>query len=153
MLLGSLLGFLYSSVPELLTLYKDSKDKKHELSVLEKQIEFEKISVNKNNQEIIKNCCFDKFNANVSSVKSGCGLNFIDILRGSVRPIITYMFFILFAFIKVLSVVQAYHVGYTALESINKAWDGDSQALFAAIISFWFGSRAISKLNVGSSRS
>ena len=30
-------------------------------------------------------------------------------------------------------------------EAVNILWDDDTKAIFAAIISFWFGSRAIDK--------
>jgi hypothetical protein len=30
-------------------------------------------------------------------------------------------------------------------EALNTLWDDDTKAIFAAIISFWFGSRAVEK--------
>ena len=35
--------------------------------------------------------------------------------------------------------------GKSISESLNVLWDDDTKAIFAAIISFWFGSRAIDK--------
>ena len=38
-LLGSLLGFLSSTFPEFLKLFRDSQDRKHELAILDRQME------------------------------------------------------------------------------------------------------------------
>ena len=41
--------------------------------------------------------------------------------------------------------MQALEEGNNIAESLNILWDDDTKAIFAAIISFWFGSRAIDK--------
>ncbi len=74
----------------------------------------------------------------------------VDALRASVRPIITYAFFLLFASVKgsalyVLIVVE----GILLAEALPRIWDPETQALFAAAMSFWFGQRALSKLRQG----
>ena len=42
-LLGSLLGFLSSTFPEFLKLFRDSQDRKHELAILDRQIEQQRL--------------------------------------------------------------------------------------------------------------
>ena len=66
-------------------------------------------------------------------------------LQKSVRPVITYAFFILFATIEITLLLEALEKGTDFSEAINLLWDDDTKAIFAAIISFWFGSRAIDK--------
>jgi hypothetical protein len=66
-------------------------------------------------------------------------------LRKSVRPVITYLFFTLFAAVKVAALNQAMSAGSDFNAAIILVWDPETQAIFAAIISFWFGSRAIEK--------
>jgi hypothetical protein len=34
-------------------------------------------------------------------------------------------------------------------EALNTLWDDDTKAIFAAIMAFWFGSRAVEKARVG----
>ena len=63
----------------------------------------------------------------------------------AVRPVITYAFFILFAVIEITLLMEALEKGTDFAEAINLLWDEDTKAIFAAIISFWFGSRAIDK--------
>jgi hypothetical protein len=68
----------------------------------------------------------------------------LDFLRASVRPVLTYLFFGLFAYIKLVALHHALvydHVEIAKLLPI--LWDEGTEALFAAVIAFWFGSRAM----------
>ena len=42
-LLGSLLGFLSSTFPEFLKLFRDSQERKHELAILDRQMEQQRL--------------------------------------------------------------------------------------------------------------
>ena len=42
-LLGSLLGFISSTFPEFLKLFRDSQDRKHELAILDRQMEQQRV--------------------------------------------------------------------------------------------------------------
>jgi hypothetical protein len=77
------------------------------------------------------------------SINQGTG--FIAGLQKSVRPIITYCFFVLFAVIEVNLLYQALSSEVPLTEALETLWDEDTKAIFAAIISFWFGSRAVEK--------
>ena len=71
---------------------------------------------------------------------------FISALRASVRPVITYFFFFTFVGVEVsviFSLVEP-HI-------IDRIWNTNTQGLFAAVLSFWFGSRAMSKVMKGKS--
>ena len=83
---------------------------------------------------------------------------FIGALRRSVRPVITYLFFFLFVFVKVVATVAAYQtagaqdwLGNAFLWSdlMPVIWDDQTAAIFGAIMGFWFGSRAIEKIMRG----
>lgn len=67
-------------------------------------------------------------------------------LRASVRPVITYAFFGLFAGLKILAFCHALSVDHaSALGSLPVIWDENADALFGAVLGFWFGSRIISR--------
>mgnify|MGYP000026272828 CR=1 FL=1 len=51
-LLASIAGFITSFIPELIKYFKDINDKKHELNILEKQIQFNATNANRALQEI-----------------------------------------------------------------------------------------------------
>ena len=61
------------------------------------------------------------------------------------RPVLAYAFFAIYSFIKFLQykIVIASAAIY---EVIDILWNVDDQAIFAGIISFYFGQRTISKL-------
>jgi hypothetical protein len=69
---------------------------------------------------------------------------FVGGLRKSVRPVITYLFFALFATVKVTSLLQALE-SQDFYAAIALVWDEETQIIFAAIMGFWFGSRALDK--------
>ena len=61
------------------------------------------------------------------------------------RPVITYLFFGLFVLIEITLLREAIKTGMDVSSAIQILWDEDTKAIFAAIVSFWFGSRAIDK--------
>ena len=71
---------------------------------------------------------------------------FINSLRAFVRPFITYVFFLTFIGVKVVLVWDTIKNGEDLNATIAVIWDEQTEALFAAIISFWFGSRAMPKV-------
>ena len=67
-------------------------------------------------------------------------------LQASVRPVITYLFMLAFLAVKggmVYSLIFMQGVDWTS--ALGVTWDAETQALFAAIMSFWFGNRAMGK--------
>ena len=142
-LIGSLIGFLSSSLPDLLQIWRDSADRRHELEVLDRQIEQQKLGHRDRLEEIevladvTERAALYKYDA------APTGVLWIDALRGSVRPIITYCFFCLFAGVKIASLyllVVDEHL--TIAHALPQIWDSETQALFSAVVSFWFGHRA-----------
>ena len=68
------------------------------------------------------------------------GIRWVDALNGTVRPVIAYSFFILYALVKVMQF---------SADLPWLLWTAEDQAIFAGIISFYFGQRAMSKLRSG----
>ena len=66
-------------------------------------------------------------------------------LASSVRPVITYLFFALFMATKAVIMVKVMQDGGDWMEGVDLMFDEETKALFAAIMSFWFGNRAVSK--------
>ncbi|OHC76319.1 MAG: hypothetical protein A3G18_05390 [Rhodospirillales bacterium RIFCSPLOWO2_12_FULL_58_28] len=75
------------------------------------------------------------------------GVRWVDALAGSVRPVITYAFFTLFAAVKGSALYLLIAVeGMLLAQALPQIWDPETQALFAATLSFWFGQRSLTKL-------
>ncbi|MBN8531560.1 MAG: hypothetical protein J0L97_06855 [Alphaproteobacteria bacterium] len=68
------------------------------------------------------------------------GIRWVDALNGTVRPVIAYAFFLLYAVVKAMQF---------SADLPWLLWTEEDQAIFAGIISFYFGQRAMSKMRGG----
>lgn len=145
-ILGSLLGFGGSVVPAITDHFKQKNEQKFELAKMQKMAELRQAGFDqefKMYETMADDKEHDRLIQHDISINQGTG--FISALQKSVRPVITYCFFGLFAVIEVTLLMEALEKGTDFSEAINILWDEDTKAIFAAIISFWFGSRAIDK--------
>ena len=143
-LLGSLLGFGSSFLPKVMDFFQDKQDKKHEHAIMEVQIRQQKELATQKLEMVNVEADIREIEAIQKSVQN-TGVRWIDGLRGSVRPVITYAFFGLFMFVEVSAYLALTASGISALNAVQLVWDDQTQALFAAVISFWFGGRAINR--------
>ena len=143
-LLGSLLGFGSSFLPKVMDYFQDKQDKKHELAIMEVQIRQQKELAVQKLEMVNVEADIREVEALQKSVQN-TGVKWIDGLRGSVRPVITYAFFGLFLFVEVSAYLALTASGISSLDAVQLTWDDQTQALFAAVISFWFGGRAINR--------
>ena len=145
-LLGTLLGFGTSIVPEVLGYFKQSQANKQELAMLEakgkyaqqlSELKLKELDAKAQIQET------ESLYAHDRSIDAG---GFVNALRGSVRPILTYLFFLAFAAVKgVMIYAMIANQNIDWVTAVEAAWDDETQAIFSAIIAFWFGNRAMSK--------
>ena len=144
-LLGSLLGFGTSFLPEVLNYFKRGQEQKHELQRMKMEIELMAKRSEFKIQELDKQAEIKETEGlyKHDSVDAG---GFINALRGSVRPIITYAFFGLFVAIKVTALISLMSLPEMQLNmALSMIWDDQTAGLFSAIMAFWFGNRAVSK--------
>ena len=146
-LAGALLGFAGSAVPEVLDYFKGRQERKKDIEVLKIQADLlEKrtdLDLKKFNEMATDNE-HERLLAHDAGLSQDAG--FFGGLRKSVRPVITYAFFGLFIFVKVSILNEAMNAdGIQYLQAVQVVWDDETQGLFAGIMSFWFGRRAIEK--------
>ena len=141
-LIGSLLGFASGVIPEIVGYFRKEQDHEFELELYAAKAKYaEALTANKLKELDLK--------AEIQELKSlyehdqtlKTGNTFISALRASVRPVITYFFFFTFVGVE-LSVI--FNLVDPSL--IDKIWSDNTAGLFAAVLSFWFGSRAMSKV-------
>lgn len=137
-LLGSLLGFLSAAFPDFLKLWRDAADRKHELTILQMQMEQQAQGHINRLEEI--NVQADIAESRALYRTYSTGIRWVDALNGTVRPVIAYSFFILYAVVKIMQF---------SADLPWLIWTQEDQAIFAGIISFYFGQRAMSKLRQG----
>jgi len=146
-LLGSLLGFGTSIVPEILGFFKQGQENKQELAMLEAKAKY---------AEALSSLKLEELDAKAEIVETeklyehdmalAARGGWVVSLQASVRPVITYLFMLTFLVVEggiVYSLLTTQ--GADWVTALQAAWTEDVQAIFAAILSFWFGNRAMSK--------
>jgi len=146
-LLGSLLGFGSSLIPEVLGFFRQGQANKQELAMLEAKAQYAqalssmKLEELDAKAEIVET---EKLYEHDMALAARGG--WVVSLQASVRPVITYLFMATFIAVEgglVYSLIANQNVDWpTALES---AFGDEEMAMFSAILSFWFGNRAMSK--------
>jgi hypothetical protein len=145
-LLGTLLGLGTSIIPEVLGFFKQKQADAHELQMLEAKAKYADQMSKLKVEELDAEAEIAETKGLYEHDRSIDAGGFVNALRGSVRPVITYMFFIMFASVKgtmIYAMITNQNLDWTI--AIETAWDSDTAAVFSAIVSFWFGNRAMSK--------
>jgi hypothetical protein len=143
-LLASITGFLGSLFPEIIKYFIDSKDKKHEIEILKYQIKYKNNLEESKQKEIGLHYDLSEAKSLYSTFKSG--INWVDALNGTVRPVLAYSFFAIYCVVKWLQFQLFISNQQYLKEGILLLWSLEDQAIFAGIISFYYGNRAINKL-------
>jgi len=141
-LIGSLLGFLSSAFPELLKIWQNKQGQTHELEILDRRLEQLRLGHTQLLAEMEVKVTNDQYLGLLKHDAQPSGVTWVDGLRASVRPVITYAFFLLFTTVKACALfVLVMHQGVDFVVALPQIWDPETQALFAAVMSFWFGQR------------
>lgn len=169
-LLGSILGFFSSSLPNILDYFQDKSDKKHELDMMTKTAEIEKDkaiqlaeikaeSAERRDVHRLKRQEMDhdlevfdalnKQNELLNERDKPTGNAWIDKLRASVRPFITYWWMLLYTGVKAATVYYVLFdpaaAGLPLMDKVQLVWTENDIAVFATIITFWFGHKMNAK--------
>jgi hypothetical protein len=142
-LLASIAGFISSIIPEILKFFKDKNDKNHELNILNLQIKQLKKSALAELPEI--DASYELLQQASLYTTYKTGINWIDALNGSVRPVLAYSFFIMYGIVKFMQYKAILGIA-PVIVYIETIWTTDDQAIFAGIISFYFGQRTFRKV-------
>lgn len=139
-IIGAILGFAGSVVPSVIKMYQDKKDKEHEIKLLELQIQAQAQGHMQRLEEVNAMADIEESKALYQSAQvTLSGVKWVDaaltLLTSSVRPLITYSFFAIYAWVKIAM--------YGVEKDIIKVWNAEDMAIFCTIISFWFGQRAM----------
>jgi hypothetical protein len=162
-LFSALLGFVSSAVPDMFKLFRDAKDRAHEIALLKLQLEYDREKLATANTENaaarttqlqaieLNNQAQEQLALNARIKDSLTGIHWVDALAGTVRPMITYAFFVLYLLVKIaqftllISPTLPWQTGLTMNEALVSLWTEEDIAIFSAIMAFWFGQRAMIK--------
>jgi len=148
-LLGSLLGFGTSFLPEVLNFFKAGQEHKQKRETMKMEAELMEKRSQLKLQELDKEADIQESKGIYEHDRSIDAGGFVNALRGSVRPVITYAFFCLFVATEIVIMVKVLETGGDWKDAVELMWSPEVQGLFAAVLSFWFGNRAVSKYMKG----
>jgi hypothetical protein len=135
--IGAVIGFAGAIFPEIFRMLQDKNDKLHELKIMQLQMENRKNEHTDRLAEINTKADIAEISAIYKTYNTG--IKWVDSLNGTVRPVLAYCFFLLYASVKCM---QFSIIGDSDLAAL---WDSEDQVIFASIISFYFGQRALIK--------
>lgn len=145
-ILSSLFGVISGVIPNVVKIMEVKQDHKHEIELTKLRMEaaakgLELTAISEGAKADAAEG--ESVRQHDSSIHT---TGFIEELRASIRPVITYGFFILFCSIKIAIVYIMVQKDYNPIDIVNAVWDENTMAIFACIISFWFGNRSMIKL-------
>ena len=155
-LLGGLLGGVFRCIPELLK-WLDSKDeRKHELDMQDKQLEFTKLQGNQKMAEIGAQNQGEWNTGYLEALKSAIaaqaqptGVKWIDGFNALMRPLIAFQWVILLYPATIVAVfLITINSGTAPSEALLKCFGPDEKAIASGIINFFFLNRVFDKAKV-----
>jgi len=139
--LPAILGALAGMVPAIIQWLTLKETNAHQLAMAQEQRQAQKEGVAL--QVDLANAQADIRQADhIYSFGAGLsGNKFVDGLAVFVRPYVTLVFFHLWILLEVFMFIYAVNSGYDLGQLVKVLWPDETQAMFGAIIGFWFGDR------------
>jgi hypothetical protein len=141
----AIIGFLGSFLPSILSFFEKKQSNEHELNLRKLDIEIARekakgdLAIENVKADVAEGESLRRHDSSLS------GGEFFDTLRASVRPTVTYVFFLLFIVIKFSAAYVMIKNGDSVPEMLKSVWDPETASLFATIMAFWFGSRVFER--------
>lgn len=147
-IIGAIIGLLGSFIPKLLDYFKVKEDHKHELAVLQVQVEAARAEHLYRIEEINVQADIASEQAVYRQAEQKLtGLRWIDgllaLYSGTIRPTITYLFMGSYIFVKYAQLRVITAAGGDLWGTVWQLWNSEDMAAFMTILGFWFGGRML----------
>lgn len=144
-ILGSLLGFGTSFLPKILGYFERKRDQKHEIA-MEREVRETNLQLHSQKMEMtLSQGEIDYAIENQKQSGQPTGVSWVDALRGTVRPVVTYIFVIEFCLLQWVVYKTSIDAGMEVFAAANLVFNEEWSAGFWAIIGHWFGNRTFNK--------
>ena len=145
-ILTAIIGFLGGFVPDILKMWKDKKDKEHELAVMKLQMEAQEKLHTQRIEEINTEADIKESEALYKSAElKPSGISWIDgfmyFYNSTVRPTVTYGFVGLYALHKLSCIKLALEAGTDKWLIFRDSYNEYDQATLTLVLSYYFGQR------------
>ena len=147
-LIASLAGFLTSLLPTVLQILREYRDHKHELELFDRQIKLQQKGISGRSVDVMPLGGAQITDSTTIYKTYRSGIRLVDAINGLVRPLMAYGFFVLYGLVKLVQLKSLQASGNVELLA-SIWWNEEDQAIFATILSFYFGHRAASKIHKG----
>lgn len=144
-LLGGLVGGIFRMIPEVLKFMDAKNERAHELAMQAANLESDKAKYANQLAVVDRQVEGQQFVSAVSALQEALkgqfqltGNVWIDALNMSVRPVLTYGFFSLYAGIKIAALVNG--------APLAQQWGQEDMGLFSGIMSFYFLGRVFDRV-------
>ena len=146
--IGSLFGGLFRLAPEVLKFFDKQNDRKHELAMMDKQLDYEKLKAEFKVEEKYVDFSVHQLDAMQEAFKEQAATatssyKWVSALSALVRPMVTYVLFGLYVCFKITMMYYAVQTGIPWNAVMQQAWNQDDFAMLNAILMFWFVGRSI----------
>ena len=138
-LLPALLGILTSALPNLVQYFERSQEYKYEIEIIKLRMEAAAQGIDVADIKTI----VQEGNSIRDHDLAFSNNEFLNTVRGVIRPILTVFFFLFWLVVKLTILVIMVRNNAPIEFIIDATWDSWAQATFGAILGFWFGTRAL----------
>ena len=152
-LVGTFLGGVFRMAPEILKWIDRKDERKHELSMFDKQLEADRLKGDQALSQITAqtdaSIGLAEIQAIIEATKAQAvvtGIRVVDGINSLMRPMITFWWVIvLYTAALVAQYVFLIDQGETAAKAILTLWGVEEKALVSSIVGFWFVDRSLRK--------
>lgn len=151
-IVGGALGGLLRFAPEIVKFFDRRSERKHELALQDKQLEFEKLRGNQRMAEIDAQTSAQQFVSAVDALKESVkaqaqatGIRWVDAASALVRPLWTYLVLFMWSMLKWATYYQLTAKGLSWDVAVQTMWTPEDAGMLSMLGSFWFLDRVIKK--------
>jgi hypothetical protein len=153
-LIGGLLGGIFRLLPEILKYLDARNERKHELAMQEKAIEFQRLKGDQRMEEISAQGqqdwnvgALETLRTALQGQDTPSGVKWIDGLSKLMRPLITIQWGVfLYPAVIVCGFIVLVQSGVSVLQALPAVFGPEEKALVAGILNFWFLGRVFDRV-------
>ena len=151
-LLGGVFGGLLRLAPEVFKLFDRASERKHELLLLQAEMEFAKVRGEIAMRQVEAQMTMAEMDTMAEAFReqsrtAQAAGKFVAAISALVRPAITYAFVGTYFLVKLASFLMAVDQNGDWRDVIVKLWTKDDVTIMFMIISFWFVGRVYDRIN------
>jgi hypothetical protein len=151
-ILGSLIGFCGSFIPDILKYFKSKQDNTHEINILKLQIEAQSQLHTQRLEEINTQADVSESESLYKYSKTErTGVRWadasIELFNGTVRPMVTYLFVGLYCSVKISQIYgMVYGSGISIIDAVKYTYTENDFSAMLLCLSYYFGQRMSAKV-------